>query len=122
MKHTKGPWRVYQEKPHYYSIGTDYADDRGHDQNIVRDVRRESNARLMAASPQLLKAVKALLTAYEQLMPGLAHIAVKDYANINQAPILARQAIEAAEPQPKPHSRSNRLVDICADAEWQGGE
>ena len=62
MKHTKGPWRVYQEKPHYYSIRTDWAHDRGHDQNIVRDVRRESNARVMATAPELLEVLKTIVS------------------------------------------------------------
>lgn len=58
--HTPGPWRVYQEKPHYYSVGTDYAHDRGHDCNIVRDIRCEANARVMAAAPELLDALEAI--------------------------------------------------------------
>jgi hypothetical protein len=63
--HTPGPWRVYQEKPHYYSVGTDYANDRGHDCNIVRDVRCEANARLMATAPELLTQLKALVVQIE---------------------------------------------------------
>jgi hypothetical protein len=63
--HTPGPWRVYQEKPHYYSVGTDYAHDRGHDCNIVRDVRCEANARVMAAAPELLKQLEALVVQIE---------------------------------------------------------
>jgi hypothetical protein len=59
--HTPGPWKVYQEKPHYYSVGTDYAHDRGHDCNIVRDIRCEANARIMAAAPELLKQLEALV-------------------------------------------------------------
>jgi hypothetical protein len=59
--HTPGPWKVYQEKPHYYSVGTDYAHDRGHDCNIVRDVRCEANARIMAAAPEMLEALEAAL-------------------------------------------------------------
>ena len=43
----------------------------------------------------LVNALKGMLKAYEQLMPGLAHIAVQDYANINEAPIMARKAIAA---------------------------
>jgi hypothetical protein len=54
---------------------------------------------------QILVALRELLRAYHQLMPGLAHISVQDYANINQAPILAEAAIgalaarEAAAPE-----------------------
>lgn len=64
-KFTPGPWHVYQEKPHYYSIGTNYAHDCGHDQNIVRDVRKEANARLMAASPKMFAAISRFL-AFER--------------------------------------------------------
>jgi hypothetical protein len=63
--HTPGPWKVYQEKPHYYSVGTDYAHDRGHDCNIVRDIRCEANARVMAAAPELLDALEASLPNLE---------------------------------------------------------
>ena len=41
----------------------------------------------------LEEAGERLLTAYESLMPGLANIAVQDYAIINEAPIKMRQAI-----------------------------
>ena len=63
MTYVKGPWKVYQEQPHYYSIGTDYVNDRGRDQNIVRNVRREANARLMAAAPEMLEALKHIAEA-----------------------------------------------------------
>jgi hypothetical protein len=63
--HTPGPWRVYQEKPHYYSVGTDYAHDRGHDCNIVRDVRCEANARVMAAAPELLALLEEIVEPRE---------------------------------------------------------
>jgi hypothetical protein len=63
--HTPGPWKVYQEKPHYYSVGTDYANDRGHDCNIVRDIRCLANARIMAAAPELLIALKQLVKQLE---------------------------------------------------------
>ena len=62
MKHVPGPWKVYQERPHYYSIGTDYVNDHGRDQNIVRDIRCESNARVMAAAPELLDVLKKIVS------------------------------------------------------------
>ncbi len=70
-KFTPGPWRVYQEKPHYYSVGTDYAHDRGRDQNIVRDVRNESNARLMAAAPELMKALRNIVDSSDAIISAL---------------------------------------------------
>lgn len=65
MENVPGPWAVYQERPHYYSIRTDYAHNRGCDQNIVRDIRRKSNAVIMAAAPELLKVLKTLVHQLE---------------------------------------------------------
>jgi hypothetical protein len=67
--HTPGPWRVYQEKPHYYSVGTDYAHDRGHDCNVARDIRCEANARIMAAAPELLKTLESIAETLDKLAP-----------------------------------------------------
>lgn len=58
MTHTKGPWRAERQKSFSYSIHTDYAHDRGHDCNIVREVRCEANAFLIAAAPELLESLK----------------------------------------------------------------
>jgi hypothetical protein len=74
-KFTPGPWHVYQEKPHYYSVGTDYAHDRGRDQNIVRDVRKEANARLMAAAPEMFDALVGLLAYINARIPGEESVA-----------------------------------------------
>lgn len=90
-KHTPGPWRrgknadlwIYASAP-----GT---------QLIAKVCSSGDNANLIVAAPDLLQATKDLLRAFEEVMPGLAHIAVKDYANVNTAPIRARQAIEKAE-------------------------
>lgn len=56
-----------------------------------------ANARLIAAAPDMLDALKRMLAVYEALMPGLRHIAVRDYAEINDAPLAARKAIAKAE-------------------------
>lgn len=50
---------------------------------------------MTAREKRLTKALEKLLRAYDSLMPGLAHIAVQDYALINEAPIEARKAIAA---------------------------
>lgn len=57
------------------------------------DEEEWANARLLVASRRLLDACRALLKAHEDLMPGLKHILVKDYVNINTAPILAKAVI-----------------------------
>ena len=40
-------------------------------------------------------ALRDLLTAFDSLMPGLAHIAVQDYEIVNRAPIQARKVLGA---------------------------
>jgi len=42
---------------------------------------------------ELLAALEGLLKAYGMIFPGIVHIAVPDYALINEAPINARAAI-----------------------------
>lgn len=46
---------------------------------------------------QLVSALKEMLEVNDQLMPGIGHISVKDYALINEAPIRARSAINRAK-------------------------
>jgi hypothetical protein len=55
------------------------------------------NACLVAAAPQLLAALKALMAAYESVLPGIKFIAVKDYKLVNDAPVAAERAIAKAE-------------------------
>lgn len=45
----------------------------------------------------LLDAMRGMMKAYDQLIPGVANIACSDYAIINDAPIAARKAIAAVE-------------------------
>jgi hypothetical protein len=65
MVHTKGPWKAERNASFCYSIQTDYAHDRGHDCNVVREVRCEANARLIAAAPELLIALKQMVQQLE---------------------------------------------------------
>jgi len=92
-KYTPGPWRVYQEKPHYYSVGTNYVHDRGHDSNVVRDVRNEANACLMAAAPELLEALEEL-----HAISGEAHIELKNSHAVRKMGqfLAAREKAQAA--------------------------
>ena len=46
---------------------------------------------------RLIHALEGMLEVYEQLMPGVKHISVKDYALLNEAPIEARAAIRQAK-------------------------
>jgi len=51
------------------------------------------------SSKDLLAALEGMLRVQDALMPGLRHIAVQDYALINDAPIAARAAIANARGQ-----------------------
>jgi hypothetical protein len=51
---------------------------------------------MTANEQRLVKALEKLLRAYEMLMPGIVHIAVQDYALINDAPREARKALAEA--------------------------
>jgi hypothetical protein len=61
------------------------------------DPERDANGRLIAAAPELLEACKKQAALIEALMPGLKHIAVQDYALVNDAPMAAEAAIAKAE-------------------------
>ncbi len=57
----------------------------------------EADGNLIAAAPELLEALETLNKAYDQLMPGIKHISVPDYALLNDAPIKANAAIAKAK-------------------------
>ena len=102
-KHTPGPWHFkpaprgiltkYRILSPTHSVSCD-------DYSLICEVSFEANARLIAAAPDLLEACTELFKAFEQLLPGIGKIVCRDYANINEAPILARAAIAKAEGKP----------------------
>jgi hypothetical protein len=47
---------------------------------------------------ELAAVCERLLAVIDELMPGVGAIAVKDYAELNDAPIAARKVIAAAKP------------------------
>jgi len=99
-KHTPGPWKIaqqYKDEANYpigaYRIGTDKRD--GHDVAVVQCVYREANARLIAAAPELLLALKELLQTAPAFLPESADKwAIDDYA---EALKNATKAIAKAE-------------------------
>ena len=46
---------------------------------------------------ELVKALKAMTKAYNELIPGIGHIACQDYAIVNEAPILAAAVLDKCE-------------------------
>ena len=61
-KYTRGPWRI-ESGPHYRAIRVD--------SEVIADMRQigrsfnESNARLIAAAPDLLEALEAITDLYD---------------------------------------------------------
>lgn len=51
----------------------------------------------LTVEQELVAALEKLLRAYDSIMPGLVHIAVEDYALVNEAPLEARRAIQRAK-------------------------
>lgn len=104
--HTSGPWTLIEkswqfEIPEIHIVfGCSHSTDPDDDRDIKSSEQGQvelGNARLIAAAPELLEALESLLRGFDSLMPGLAHIAVQDYALINEAPIRARAAIRKAK-------------------------
>lgn len=52
---------------------------------------------LQNAAPDLLSAAKAALKLIDAMMPGVRHIALQDYAALNETPLALRAAIAKAE-------------------------
>ncbi len=63
---------------------------------IMRRMEIELDRR-KALIDQAREALREMLKAYEQLLPGIGKIACRDYRNINEAPIKARQTLAAME-------------------------
>ena len=60
-------WRVRKGTEKFlYDISTDKS-DKGRNCNVVRNIRNETNARLMAAAPELLRALKIAVGQIHEL-------------------------------------------------------
>lgn len=59
---------------------------------------RDANARLIAAAPEMLAALRGAIKVIDALMPGLRYIAVQDYQAVNEVPIALRAALAKAAP------------------------
>ena len=59
MEHTPGPWRIVGDEPHLYIWPTASAVLNRH--NLIADVYTEADARLIAAAPDLLEALKEII-------------------------------------------------------------
>ncbi|MGB7585214.1 MAG: hypothetical protein WBM11_10240 [Terriglobales bacterium] len=64
-QHTLGPWKATRVQPFSYQITTDQPHGSAHYGIIVREVRAEGNAHLIAAAPELLSSLEKLLPALD---------------------------------------------------------
>jgi len=106
-KHTPGPWYVGTEfndqgRHIYAAQKVRHADgDEWHPLIACTDdderlVDWQANAVLIAAAPDLLEALKNADKLITQLMPGLKHIALQDYAFLNNTLMANTAAIAKA--------------------------
>ena len=110
---TPRPWKQYADMiwaPDAKSIIAAVSEPRPEGETLVRyhELHAGSkqleeayeNARLIVRAvnvhDDLVDALERMIKAHEALMPGLAHIAVADYAEQNDAPIAARRALAKA--------------------------
>jgi len=63
----------------------------------IVQMEQDANGNLMAASKEMYTSLKACLDLIDKLMPGVRHIALQNYAELNEIPIAARRAITKAE-------------------------
>lgn len=109
-KHTAEPWRIWHGNERRTRIGNGMTDVAICEDNapMAKDEHKANASRIVACvnacagmeDPtrvllQVRTALRDMIKANEQLMPGVRHIAVQDYALLNDAPILAAHALRA---------------------------
>jgi hypothetical protein len=93
-KHTPGPW-VLNSGVSSNVVLIDSNPTNGAVGEIV-DCRNRADALLIAAAPDLLEALKNADKLISQLMPGIKHIALQDYAFLNNTLMANTDAISKA--------------------------
>lgn len=110
IKHSKAPWvqdRFYPscERDNVNEC-TIYSDDGEIIAHVYQSIKSNkskmeghANARLFAAAPDLLKALKEMMALYEDILKSnnIGKMCFQNYARLNEAPSLTRQAIAKAE-------------------------
>jgi hypothetical protein len=88
---------VWGERPkpgeHLWSIPVDLE----RDFDIMFADAFDELEQLRRRNDEAVDALRMMLKAYDSILPGIAGIAVDDYAVLNDAPIAARKAIAKAE-------------------------
>ena len=102
QKHTPGPWAVNPvqldqictaDARMEVARATVFRDAHGTIANAHETI---ANAQLIAAAPDLLEALKNADKLISQLMPGIKHIALQDYAFLNNTLMANTAAIAKA--------------------------
>lgn len=104
LLHTDGPWEIDPNDPlRVIHLEPDCGDD-GRAQLFAQPVCEladvalaEGNGRLIAAAPQMLDALHAARKLIIALMPGVGHIALQDYRELNETPLLIDRVINQIE-------------------------
>ena len=78
MKHTKGPWKIY-ERTNWYDVLTDNNDDRICSIDRMDELLSLADAKLIAAAPELLETIKEI---FEEI--NLADTSLKLYKQTAQ--------------------------------------
>lgn len=94
MTHTKGPWRVGKDRETVTEPNTDDIIAKpGKNFSIINPSQRlEANARLIAAAPELLEALKMALTSLDDLSKAYPEDATFDNGNDGYAFTATEQA------------------------------
>ena len=86
---TEPPWKMSR---HYYNPTLGRVEHPYSGPTVIR----ATDAQLMVAAPRLYDATHRLLALVGQLMPGVKHIALQNYAELNDAQIAAESALAFA--------------------------
>jgi len=68
MPFTRGPWKAVRNQSFSYTINTHDVRGRGYDCNVVREVRCEANAFLIAAAPDMYAALEKIATTVHHVL------------------------------------------------------
>lgn len=92
VAHTPGPWAADKEDELGFQADVLVADNRrkriaacGHDGRWMADGEAEANARLIAAAPDLLAALKAMVASYDGVRDILCKTVIDKLANADAA-------------------------------------
>lgn len=93
-------WRALQGPSHWLVVDQNFDEKRLMGRSVAAcdsNINARRIAAALNAAPKLVRALRKMIGAHSDLMPGLKHIAVQDYALQNEGPIEAKLALQAYE-------------------------